>query len=282
MKVSGFTIVRNAVKYNYPVIEAIKSILPICDEMIIVVGESEDSTLELMESIKDPKIKIFKNKWNFEENRSQELANQTNIALSKCTGDWAFYIQSDEAVHEKDLPVLKKMMEKYLDDDSIDAIRSRYFHLYGSFYRYRIDAGWYQKEDRIIRNNGTIHSVDDAKGFERIDGRQMKRVLSPCYIYHYGWVQDESLMKERRVNAEGIWWGIDADFTEAEKFKFQDITEFPIYFGHHPKVMKNRVNGHNISVQDLKRIKKQFFWSPLVWFRPRYKTFLRNKKQIQK
>lgn len=282
MRVSGFTIVQNAVKYNYPVVEAIKSILPICDEMIVLIGESEDSTLELVESINDPKIKIFQNRWNFKENRSLELSKQTNVALSKCTGDWAFYIQSDEAVHENDLPVLKRLMLKHLDDNKIDAIRFKYIHFYGSFYRYRIDGGWYQKEDRIIRNDGNIHSVGDAKGFARIDGEQMKRVASPCYIYHYGWVHDALLMNERRVNTESIWQGEDATGQKSKSFKFQEITKFPIYFGKHPKVMENRVENHRLTVEDLKQIRKQFFWSPFVWIRPRYKTFLRNRKQIPK
>lgn len=34
MKVSGFTFVRNAVKYDYPIVESIQSILPLVDEEI--------------------------------------------------------------------------------------------------------------------------------------------------------------------------------------------------------------------------------------------------------
>ena len=48
MKVSGFTFVRNAVKYDYPVVESIASILPLCDEVVVAVGQSEDGTRALI------------------------------------------------------------------------------------------------------------------------------------------------------------------------------------------------------------------------------------------
>jgi len=37
MKISGFTIIRNAVMNDYPVLEAIQSILPVVDEMVVLV-----------------------------------------------------------------------------------------------------------------------------------------------------------------------------------------------------------------------------------------------------
>src|SRR5689334_11127246 len=106
MKVSGFTIVRNAVKLHYPVVESIKSILPICDEFIVNVGDSEDKTLDLIKSIGDPKIRIIQTIWDMKKGPTM-LADQTNIALKECTGDWAFYLQTDEVIHERDLPRLK-------------------------------------------------------------------------------------------------------------------------------------------------------------------------------
>ena len=112
MKISGFTIVRNALKFNYPAVESIQSILPICDEFIVNVGESEDDTLKLIKSINSPKIRIIQTKWDFSEGKTV-LSRQTNVALKECKGDWAFYLQSDEVIHEDDLPVLKNKMAQY-------------------------------------------------------------------------------------------------------------------------------------------------------------------------
>jgi len=57
MKVSGFTIVRNGELYAYPYVEAIQSILPLCDEMVVNVGKSNDNTLEIIRAIDNKKNK---------------------------------------------------------------------------------------------------------------------------------------------------------------------------------------------------------------------------------
>ena len=48
MKVTGFTFIRNAIRYDYPVKEAILSILPLCDEFVVAVGKSDDDTRSLI------------------------------------------------------------------------------------------------------------------------------------------------------------------------------------------------------------------------------------------
>ncbi len=279
MKVSGFTIVRNAIKFNYPAVESINSILPICDEFIVNVGNSEDSTLKLVESINNPKIKIIQNLWDFSEGENV-LSTQTNLALARCTGDWAFYLQSDEVVHEKDLPVLQKIMLKELDNPQVDALRFGWLHFYGSFYRYRVDAGWFQKEDRIIKNNQEVESYSGAFGFRKKCGKPLKRYKTNCFIYHYGWVQTPGIMTERRINAEKIGF-TNLNQEEREKdYDYGDLERFPVYFGAHPEVMKERVLSHGLSNQDWQRISKKYWWSPLRYFRVRYKTFKRNREKI--
>ena len=64
MKVTGFTFIRNAIKYDYPVVEAITSILPICDDFVVAVGNSDDGTLALIQSIHPTKIRIVETIWD--------------------------------------------------------------------------------------------------------------------------------------------------------------------------------------------------------------------------
>ena len=73
MKVSGFTIIRNAIKYDFPAVEAISSALPLCDEFVVAVGDCNDGTLELIQSISSPKIKIVRTVWEEEKYRSKNL-----------------------------------------------------------------------------------------------------------------------------------------------------------------------------------------------------------------
>jgi len=279
VKISGFTITRNAIEFNYPVVESIKSILPICDEFIVNIGDSQDKTLELIQSIRDPKIKINQNKWDFSEGKTV-LSRQTNIALSECKGDWAFYLQSDEVIHEKDLPILKKIMSKYLNNPDIEALRFAWLHFYGSYYRYRVDSGWFQKQDRIIRNNGMMQSFVDAYGFERKDKLPLNRKKTGCFIYHYGWVQSPDLMTQRRVNAERIGFTQLYSEERTKDYDFGSLDRFPAYFGTHPAVMTERILNHKLSVLDWKNISKRYWWFPLKWFRVRFKTPLRKKRRI--
>ncbi|MDD4956019.1 MAG: glycosyltransferase [Candidatus Omnitrophica bacterium] len=279
MKISGFTIARNIEKYSYPYKEAILSVLPICDEFIVNVGNSEDNTLELIRGIAPDKIRIVTGEWDDSKGKEM-LSVETNFAMSHCRGDWAFYVQLDEVVHEKDLKVLKGYMTKYLGDPGVDAFRFKWLHFYGSYYRYRIDPPWYQKQDRIVRNNGTVESYGDAWAFRKKDGTELRTVKTPCFIYHYGWVNPPGLMARKRRNAENIGFARLGDNERKEEYDFGDPGRFPVYFGTHPAVMSGKVLAHAPSREDRRNIIKRYFWSPFLWFGVRYKTFLRGKKSI--
>ena len=164
MKVSGFTFVRNVVKYDYPVVESIRSILPVVDEFIVNVGRCEDGTLELIRSIGDPKIRIVESVWD-ETLRKDGLiyAQQTNIALAHCTGDWAFYIQADEVMHEDDLPIIQEAMCRHLGNPAVKGLLFRYLHFVADYWS--TNPWFYHKAVRIIRNNGEVESCGDAVGF---------------------------------------------------------------------------------------------------------------------
>ncbi len=271
MKISGFTIARNAIKFNYPILESIRSILPLCDEFIINVGDSEDDTLNLIKTISSPKIRIIQNKWDFSQGK-EVLSYQTNLALKECSGDWAFYLQSDEVIHETDLKKLKILMGRYLTDDAVDVLRFKWFHFYGSYFRYRIDAGWYQKQDRIVRNNGIIESWGDAYSFKRKDGQPLQTKDTRCFLYHYGWVQPGNVMTHRRVNAERIGFTTLADQERKNEYSYGDLSRFPVYFGTHPAVMKERIQIHEASQRDWRSIQRRYWYHPGKILRIRYKT----------
>jgi hypothetical protein len=276
--VSGFTIVRNAVKFNYPVAASIRSILPICDEFIVNVGDSQDGTLELIRSINSPKIRIIQNQWDMSQG-AEVLSQQTNLALKECKGEWAFYLQSDEVIHEADLNKLKSLMRYYLNNKDVDALRFRWFHFYGSFWRYRIDFGWYQKQNRIIRNDQQIESYGDAFGFRRIDGKPLRTRQTHCYLYHYGWVNSNEAMQKRCENASTIGY-MDKSKSRSIAEGYGDLDRFPSYWGTHPAVMKEMVDQHHLSREDLDHIRRKLWWNPVFWLRPRFKTWRRVKERI--
>ena len=153
MKVCGFTIVRNAVKYSYPAVESIKSILPICDKMVVAVGNSSDGTLELIKSINDDKIIIIETVWDDTlREGGQVLAVETNKALDAIPSDtdWCFYIQADEVVHEKYHPIIRKEMEKWVNNPKVEGLLFKYLHFWGTFDYVGISRKWYRREIRIV------------------------------------------------------------------------------------------------------------------------------------
>lgn len=250
MKVSGFTIVRNAIKYDYPIIEAITSILPICDEVIVAVGNSEDDTLGLIQSINSPKIKIIKTVWdeNIREG-GKVLANETNKAFAAISpdSDWAFYIQGDEVIHEKYLPEIKLAMHKYVDYKNIDGLLFKYKHFYGSYDYVGNSKQWYRKEIRIIKNNPCISSYRDAQGFRK-DGKKLLVKEIDAFVYHYGWVKPPSAQQAKQQTFHKMWhsdeW-MKKNIANVSEFDYSKIDSLNVFIGTHPQVMQQRIDKMN-------------------------------------
>lgn len=261
MKVSGFTFCRNAVKYDYPLVESISSVLPICDEFVVNVGRCADGTLELVRSIGDPKVKIVESVWDDSLRKDGLIySQQTNIALAECKGDWAFYVQADEVVHENDLPVIRRSMEQHLGNPVVKGLLFRYLHFVADYWS--TNPWFYHKAVRIIRNNGDVESCGDAVGFHfKPTGRYLQSgpkqwlAYSGGRIFHYGWVKDpRTLLEKKREQAEKHH-GDDVPPDEAKalarpSFTFDDYAVLKEFSGTHPSVMQRRIaSSHRWSVR---------------------------------
>jgi hypothetical protein len=264
LKISGFTIVRNAVLYDYPVVEAITSILPVVDEMIVLVGNSEDNTEELIRSIKSDKIRIHHSIWD--ENLKKGgvvLATETDKAFQLISpdSDWAFYIQADEVIHEKYHDVILKTSLLYKDDKRVEGLLFNYLHFYGTYDYVADSRKWYHKEVRIIRNDKGIHAYRDAQGFRRgVKKINVKPV--DAMVYHYGWVKNPRKMKEKLKKIQELWLDTVNDPQNIERrsgelFDFNSFDSLKYFGSEHPAVMKKRIEEKNWNV-DLDISKKKF------------------------
>jgi hypothetical protein len=250
MKVTGFTFIRNAVKFDYPVVEAITSVLPLCDEFIVAVGNSEDDTEALIKSIGSPKIKIVQTVWDDSlREGGRVLAVETDKAFDAISPDtdWCFYIQGDECVHEKFLPVIKKAMEENLQHKEVEGLLFKYLHFYGSYDFIGTSKRWYRNEIRVIRNNKGIRSYRDAQGF-RIDGRKLKVKPVDAYIYHYGWVKHPGKQQEKIKSFNKLWhddnW-MKQHIPDVNEFDYSQVDGVKHFKGTHPEVMKKRIENVN-------------------------------------
>jgi hypothetical protein len=247
MKVAGFTIIRNAIKFDYPVVEAITSILPICDEFIVAVGNSEDETLQLIKSINSPKIKIIETVWDDSLRQGgQVLAIETNKAFDAISKDvdWCFYIQSDECVHEKHLASIKEAMQKYKDDKQVEGLLFNYVHFYGTYNYVGNSRRWYRKEIRIIKNDKSIRSYKDAQGFRKTDNSKLNVKPISAEIYHYGWVKPPKAQQAKQEHFHKMWhddeW-MKKNIAQVEEFDYSQIDSLEEFKGTHPQVFQNRV-----------------------------------------
>jgi len=251
MKVAGFSFIRNAIKYDYPIVEAITSILPVCDKFFIAVGKSEDQTLNLIKNIQSDKIKIIETVWDDKlREGGKVLAKETDIAFKQIenTYDWAFYIQGDEVIHEKYLDDIKYAMLKWKDDKNVDGLLFNYRHFYGSF-DYVADApNWYRKEIRIIRPVPEIYSYKDAQGFRKKNDTVLNVKAINAWVYHYGWVKKPEIMQLKQEDFNKLWhdddW-VEKNIPKKAEFDYSSVNSLSFFTETHPLVMKDRIEATN-------------------------------------
>ena len=272
MKVAGFTIIRNALKYDYPVVEAITSVLPVCDVFYVGVGNSDDGTRQLIESIASDKIKIIDTVWDDNLRHGGKLLSiETNKVFDAIPAafDWCFYIQSDECVHEEDLPKIKSAMQQYKNDAAVDGLLFEYKHFYGHYNYIGIGRRWYKNEIRIIRNNKNIRSYKDAQGFRTVEDKKLQVKKTGAFIYHYGRVKPPQAQQAKQSSFHKMWhddaW-MKNNIPEVQEFDYSNIDLLDVYKGTHPGVFAARIKAANWHFKyDRSRVKTNLKYQFLFW-----------------
>ncbi len=249
MKVTGFTFIRNAIKFDYPIVEAIRSILSVCDDFIVVVGNSEDNTRKVIEAI-SPKITIIDSIWDDSLRKGgQVLAVETNKAFDAVPedSDWAFYIQGDEVVHEQYLDHIRESMLRWKDDKTVEGLLFNYTHFYGSFDYIGDSRKWYRKEIRIVKNDKSIRAYKDAQGFRKNDQKLSVKLIN-AFVYHYGWVKPPQNQQAKQQYFNSLWhddnW-IKKNIPIVQEFDYSGIDSLAVFQGTHPLEMQDRIKRQN-------------------------------------
>ncbi|PWK77413.1 hypothetical protein LX99_03226 [Mucilaginibacter oryzae] len=261
MKVSGFTFIRNAVRNDYPIVEAITSILPLCDEFIVVVGNSDDGTRGLIEGINSPVIKIIDSVWDESLREGGKVfAVETDKAFAAISpdADWCFYIQGDEMVHEKYHPLIKNELQEALNKPNIEGLLFKYLHFYGSYDYYGHSRRWYRREIRLLKNIKGVHSYRDAQGF-RLNDRKIRVKLIDAYIYHYGWAKPPKGLSNKVRNFNQFYHGqdwVEQHMPETYEFDYGNADRLIRFTGTHPQPIQKRIAATNWNVDfDPKKLK---------------------------
>ncbi len=236
--ISGFTFIRNGSSLGFPFIESICSLLPLVDEFVIAAGHGNDDTLERIRAIGDPKIRIIETIWNERMgDRGFVYAQQKMIAQYACTGDWAFYLEGDEVLHENDLPRIRDSVDRHHGNPNVEALVFDYVHFYGTPEYISISPGWYRRECRLIRNTIRSYAPDGQYWLvmhEHKKPRFAHCALANARIFHYGWVRKQEQMQAKLAQVAKYWKGSTpmqityADFDPKAVKKFE---------GTHPALM---------------------------------------------
>ncbi|TCJ13091.1 glycosyltransferase family 2 protein [Flaviaesturariibacter flavus] len=252
MKVVGFSFIRNAATFQYPIVEAIRSILPLCDEVVVAVGRSTDNTRELVAAI-SPKVRIIDTEWDDTlKEGGRVLAVETDKAYAAipADADWCIYIQGDEVLHEDGYDNLRAAMTRWLDNKRVDGLLLRYRHFFGSYNYVGAEGHWYRHEIRVLRKRPDFYSYKDAQGFRKGNNQKLRVKPVDAYVHHYGWVQDPKVMKAKfnvkdiiNHGAEGTIDNVsDVDnVVVPEGYAFSLVNSLARFEGRHPAVMQERI-----------------------------------------
>ncbi len=247
--ISGFTFVRDGVKFGYPFIESIHSLLPLVDELIVVVGRGSDGTLEQLQELarEFTKIKIHESVWDEQLRKDGAiLAQQTDLALSYCVGDWGIYLQADEVLHEEDYLKIRESIYRANENPGVDGLLFDYVHFYADFFVVNRSPSAYRHEVRAIRLKSGMISWKDAQGFRRkiTHGShthfEKPRVLrAGARIFHYGWVRPPEVMREKTEAMDRLYHGEGAG--TGDNYRYKRIFGLERFTGTHPAAIVQRV-----------------------------------------
>ena len=253
MKVVGFTFIRNAIAYDYPIAEAIQSIQPLCDEVVVAVGKSDDATMELVRQL-EGNLTIVETTWDDTlREGGRVLALETDKALAAVPqdADWCIYIQGDEVMHEDGHAAILQAMADCLPDERIDGLLLKYRHFYGSYDYVGTSSKWYKHEIRVIRNGRGIFSYRDAQGFRKRPNQKLRVARVNAYMHHYGWVKHPAAMQRKQENFHKMWhddpW-IEQHVVPGAHFDYaRELGQLKKFEGSHPLPMRNRITSQNWS-----------------------------------
>jgi hypothetical protein len=267
--ISGFTFIRNGVKYDYPFEESLRSLLPLVDELVVNVGVGEDETLSRVKALaaSDPKIRIFESVWDESLRKGGLiLSQQTNLAIQQCKGNWGIYLQADEVLHEEDYPLIREAIARASQREEVDGIIFRYVHFYGDFFVVNRNTTAYRHEVRCIRLNRGIVSWKDAQGFRRKAGEKFEKlrvIRTPARIFHYGWVRPPEVMREKTIAFDKLYHA-DGGGT-GDNYRYKRIFGLERFRDTHPAVMGPRVEAKRWKV-DLMAAPLVFTWKDIRKF----------------
>jgi len=210
-KLCGTLFIRNGEQYDYCYLEAIQCLLDFCDYVIVVDAGSDDGTLQKLNEIDSPILKIIslpKSDWDNQHGK-EKLNYFTNIAIQEADRlgfEYQINLQGDEIIHEKSYNAIREAVQ-----DGNEGYFNKRINLWGSPYmQLNVTHDRLPCSSEIVRLTKSRHrSVGDAESvavnFPNTD------YLNRIRIYHMGFVRKREIMKAKVINMQENVFQIDHD-----------------------------------------------------------------------
>jgi glycosyltransferase involved in cell wall biosynthesis len=253
---SGHMIIKNGLIYDYPFVESCLSMLPICDEFVIVDGCSKDGTYERLLELREQSEKIVILQCSWEKQHYSVLADLTNIAIENCHCKYHCQIQADEVLHEKYYDKIREIITQEFDFAIIGLL-----HFYGSFHKVYRKGMFIDETIRIGRRSlyPRLRSIADAFSFGFPDGEcnDLKEIrATDVKFHHYGYVRKPRALLEKQ-DALLKLFTVDRDslFTKGEQRgninwnDKHDVESLDDYTDTHPSILLRWIEERELLVE---------------------------------
>jgi glycosyltransferase involved in cell wall biosynthesis len=243
--ISVYTTTYNSIDQEYCIVEGIRSALGFADEVIVVDSHSNDGTVEAIESINDPRIKIYEIDWLPRIGWAMYKIAKS-MAIGRCTKDWCVLMDADEVFHELDYDKIKKV--PYSVADNIIGVKFNTLHFYGD-YKHLLNGSksWkdlYTNKVYMVRNGLGIHHGNSGMDIDAhvdrygIPLKQEYLVHLNISAFHYGHIRSDAAYLKKQNRMHSFYEGKEVNNTAIDRI---DLKNLGTFIGTHPITMKNRV-----------------------------------------
>lgn len=196
----------DCITQDYCVEESILSVAPICDEICVSAGWSNDGTVELLEEINkktNSKMTINVSKWTYDRTI---LARKKNEAIAGLKTDWILFLDADEIMHENELQAIKDLTNTM----SNSCYNFQMNHYYGlPHWKMNKDSGWYQEFNRLHQRKMNLYFSDDGHCVDALMHNNMSvptsGIRTNITVHHYGHMRDAKAMALKTSRIEGYY-----------------------------------------------------------------------------
>lgn len=215
-KTSGYTIVHNAVKGDYCIVECIRSLIPCCDEVVVGEAASDDGTAELLRDTfaTEPKVRIVAQPWTQPVRDIRWFVNWINQTRTLLKHENQLMLDADEVLDERAYPIIQ---------DAARTGKALWFERINYIKDCRTVIGHGETCGHlVVRFGPTAMWMPSDEPYESPDQEpEIRKVATfidpPPILHHFGFLRrNEAMFEKTRVNLTGFFGDLDQRLVQAE------------------------------------------------------------------